>query len=233
MTPEANTTERESGLERLVHELAQVLPHARDTLLLVDGTTKVHRGDTATAASVLALAHGTAPSSHRAYLENPCDPEHPCEFGETPRIIKHGYRCQTVPRDGNLGRGAEDLPPVLARDTRELEAAGYQLTVERAGGAFVVAVEGVAFPAGLGGKPSTVMLLVPTAFNVAAVDNFYIPVDTPGASATFQQRANVIETHAGKPWRRVSWHRTTPWRGAEETLLSYLEWCREGLRRIA
>lgn len=220
------------GLKGIVQALAQILPHSPDTLVFVDGVPKVHPGDTATAASVLALVQNASPPSHRVYLENACDPEHSCELGETPKIIKHGYRFQTVPRDGNLGRG-EGLPPVIARDIRELEAAGFKVTVMQSGPNFILVIESVMFPAGLGGKPMPIMLLVPATFNQAAIDNFYVPVETTGASAVFQQRANTIETHAGRTWRRVSWHRSTPWRGAEETLLTYVEWCREGLRRIA
>ncbi|HZV01278.1 MAG TPA: E2/UBC family protein [Planctomycetota bacterium] len=220
------------GLKGLVEALSQILPNSPDTLVFVDGIPKVHPGDTATAASVLALVQSVSPATHRVYLENACDPEHSCELGDTPKIIKHGYRFQTVPRDGNLGRG-EAIPPVISRDVRELEAAGFKVTVMQSGANFVIVIESVMFPAGLGGKSMAIMLLLPATFNQAAIDNFYIPIETNGASAVFHQRANTIETHGGKTWRRVSWHRSTPWRGAEETLLGYVEWCREGLRRIA
>lgn len=221
-------------LDPLVELLAKAIVDTGDRLVFVDGVPKVHRGDVATAQSVLSLVDGS-PSQYRVFFENPCHPDDPCELMEQPRVLKHGIRLQTIARDGNLGReasGGGGAPPPLAAQLRDLEAEGYEVTVTDAGKFFVVTVAPVELPAGLAGGKSPIMLLVPRMFPTAALDMFYIPAGIKGSSPEFAQRANTIETHAGAQWRRVSWHRTAPWRPGQESLSSYLAFVRDGLRRI-
>ena len=220
-------------LNNLVRRLGKALEDTCNRLVFIDGKPYVHPGDTATAESILTLV-GLCPTSYRVHIENPCEPEEPCEL-TCERVIKNGFRFQPIARDGNLGRDdpGPGIPPPLARQVRDLEAEGLAVEHVDGGKHFVVTIAPVPLPAGLGGQSSQVMILVPKTFPTAAIDMFYLPTSVTGASEAFKKRANRIETHGGKQWRRVSWHRTTPWRPGAETLSSYLAFVREGLKRIA
>ena len=111
-------------LNNLVRRLGKALEDTCNRLVFIDGKPYVHPGDTATAESILTLV-GLCPTSYRVHIENPCEPEEPCEL-TCERVIKNGFRFQPIARDGNLGRDdpGPGIPPPLARQVRDLEAEG-------------------------------------------------------------------------------------------------------------
>lgn len=120
------------------------------------------------------------------------------------------------------------LPPRLST---ELDRIREDHTIEVVEGADFIEVIVGSFPTGSAfNHPSTTLLLrVPRAYPDAGLDMFWTDVSLTLADGQVPQAAEVIETYAGRQWRRFSWHHNG-WNSALNNLQTYLEFVRRRFR---
>ncbi len=121
------------------------------------------------------------------------------------------------------------IPPRLERELAELKGA-YSLEVA-ADDSFVNIIVGQ-FPLGPAYKPASSDLLVkvPLTYPDAGPDMFWVEPSVTLADGRVPQNAESIEPHAGKSWRRFSWHHSR-WNSVTDNMTGYLEFIRSRLRQ--
>jgi hypothetical protein len=66
----------------------------------------------------------------------------------------------------------------------------------------------------------TLMVCIPSGYNDAKLDNFYVDPHLRLKSGEYPDRAAHMEEHAGKTWQRFSRHFHDRWRAGVDTLRS-------------
>lgn len=123
------------------------------------------------------------------------------------------------------------LPPKLDKELAQLKES---FRIEIHTDASFVSLIFPEFPVGEGFNRtnSDLMVRVPLSYPDAGPDMFYTDPALLLARGTVPQSAEAIETHAGRQWRRFSWHHG-PWNRISDNLTGYLEFVRDRLRRKA
>lgn len=113
------------------------------------------------------------------------------------------------------------LPAKLAK---EVEALRTQYAIEVLEEPNFVNVVISDFPTGAGyNSPTTTLLLrVPRAYPDAGLDMFWTDVSLMLAGGKVPQAADSVERHAGREWRRFSWHHNG-WSPSAQSIGAYLE----------
>jgi hypothetical protein len=74
------------------------------------------------------------------------------------------------------------------------------------------------------------MIRIPTQYNVAGLDMFYVDPPLQYRAGGYPPAANTFETHAGRTWQRFSRHLPNPWRAGIDRLPSFLPLIHRELR---
>jgi len=98
----------------------------------------------------------------------------------------------------------------------------------------LVIARGQELPAHWNRRSTDILLQVPQGYPLAALDMFWV---TPGlalADGRQPQNADVLETYAGRPWQRFSWHYPPEhrWNPATDGILSHLRFARVRLGQV-
>lgn len=98
----------------------------------------------------------------------------------------------------------------------------------------LVIARGQELPVHWNRRSTDILLQVPQGYPLAALDMFWV---TPGlalADGRQPQNADVLETYAGRPWQRFSWHYPPGhrWNPAIDGILSHLRFARVRLSQV-
>lgn len=111
----------------------------------------------------------------------------------------------------------------LRRHADELtEAFGYEVELIGGGLQVPVIIKSVALPEGVfSAAQADVLFLADAQYPVSALDMFWTDVGVVRADGTVPSNAEVVEHHAGRTWRRFSWHRNGVWNPAGNGLIDH------------
>lgn len=143
---------------------------------------------------------------------------------------------RAIPGNANFG-AAQGGPAatvgngLLADDLARLSDQGFEYEVLVNGAEVGIVVREVPLPPDVYSKPSTDLLLkTTTLYPQSEMDMFWVDADLVLASGAEPASSN-LEMHFGRPWRRFSWHRNSPWVPGRDDLLGHLEFARARLQR--
>lgn len=131
-------------------------------------------------------------------------------------------------RRARLAGGAV-LPPALAREVDTVRATRHVDVVEDPDFVNII-LPGHPTGPSFNAAATTVLVRVPRAYPEAGPDMFWTDPDLALASGSPPQAADQIELHAGRDWRRFSWHLAGGWKPGLHNLSSYLEFVARRLR---
>lgn len=111
----------------------------------------------------------------------------------------------------------------LRRHAGELtEAFGHEVELVEGGIQIPVIVKAVALPEdAFAVAQSDILFLADAQYPVSALDMFWTELDVLRADGTVPSNADVVENHAGRTWRRFSWHRNGAWNPASNGLIDH------------
>ncbi len=99
-----------------------------------------------------------------------------------------------------------------------------------------VVLKGVELPAGaFRASRSDILFQTDYQYPTSALDMFWTELDVVRPDGSVPDNADQVESHAGRDWRRYSWHRNGIWDPTRNGLLDHLELtldrlCRESMR---
>ena len=147
--------------------------------------------------------------------------------------VKNGMHFRAIPGNANFGaaQGAAAFGNgLLEEDLARLSRQGFEYEVLVAGAEIGIVVCGVPLPANTYSKPATDILLKTTMlYPQSEMDMFWVDADLVLVSGAEPVSSNR-EEHFGRPWRRFSWHRNSPWVPGRDDLLGHLEFARARLQ---
>lgn len=123
----------------------------------------------------------------------------------------------------------------LRQDAEELErATGLIVEVVEAGAQVLVIIRQAPLPRGAYRLDATDILFITDGqYRLSAIDMFYTEVDVVKPDGSTPQGAESLETHAGRTWRRFSWHRNGVWNPARNGLLDHFEFMQDRFAKDA
>lgn len=80
------------------------------------------------------------------------------------------------------------------------------------GGGFLVVKDFLVSPAAFDRDKTDLMVRIPTGYNTAGLDMYYVDPPLRLKNGSYPQAADVFEDHAGRRWQRFSRHLAGPWR---------------------
>jgi hypothetical protein len=172
-----------------------------------------------TARELLALA-GLGEGYDLFLLQGEGDLEGVCVLADDSVPIKPGMHFRTIP--GNCTFGAEEDPPPLVRQdvSRLAEALGLEVGVEADGQQVLIVVKQAPLPIH-SRERSDVLMITDRSYPGSAMDMFWLEEGIRLRDGSVPGYASSIETHAGRRWRRWSWHRNGRWTPGADDLLSH------------
>lgn len=120
------------------------------------------------------------------------------------------------------------LPPRLEKEVQELRDA-QRVDIAEDGDYINLVLPAFALGEGFSVATSDLLIRVQRSYPDAGPDMFWVDVSVLLANGQAPQAAEVIETHAGRNWRRFSWHRKG-WNPSVDNLDSYIEFIRRRLK---
>jgi hypothetical protein len=116
-----------------------------------------------------------------------------------------------------------EIPSVLIADEKRLaQAIGRTVEIEIEGQQICVIARRAFLPERVYTKAeSDVLLITDFQYPMSAMDMFYTEPDVQPASGPIPPHASSIEPHAGRQWRRWSWHRNGIWKPGVDDLLTH------------
>jgi len=116
------------------------------------------------------------------------------------------------------------LPPRLALDLEKLDTSDRPQISQEGGFANLVFS---AFPTGphFNAPTTTLLIRVPLSYPDAGLDMFWTDPSLLLAGGAVPKNAEALEYHAGRQWRRFSWHHHG-WNPAHHNLSTYLAFVR-------
>lgn len=116
------------------------------------------------------------------------------------------------------------LPPQLAKELGELHEGLVAEVIEEADFINVMFADFLTGPA-FSNPTTTLLLRVPRSYPDAGLDMFWTDVTLVLSDGGMPRNAEHIETHAGRQWRRFSWHHNG-WNPGLNNLQTYVEFVR-------
>lgn len=115
------------------------------------------------------------------------------------------------------------IPELLQRDADELaQATGCHVVIIPNDSQIAVVVARARLPEGAYTKQdSDVLMLTDYQYPMSAMDMFYMEPEVHHARGPIPPHATSIEQHAGRSWRRWSWHRNGVWKPGSDNLISH------------
>jgi hypothetical protein len=149
--------------------------------------------------------------------------------------VKNGMHFRAIPGNANFGAAPNTAVAVgneaLVEDLERLSEQGFEVDVLVEGAEVGIVIRGVPLPPGAYSIANTDLLLkTTTLYPQSEMDMFWVDPDLVLASGAEPASSN-LEMHFGRPWRRFSWHRNTPWVPGRDDLLGHFEFARARLQR--
>lgn len=150
--------------------------------------------------------------------------------------VKNGMHFRAIPSDANFGAALASVTALgnalLVEDLARLNEHGFACEVLVEGAEVGIIIRDVPLPADAYSKRSTDLLLkTTTLYPQSEMDMFWVDADLVLASGADPAASN-LEMHFGRPWRRFSWHRNSPWMPGRDDLLGHFEFARARLQRV-
>lgn len=114
------------------------------------------------------------------------------------------------------------VPPQLIDEVAELARSGAEITVHESDGWAKIVYKKYRVPPGFTKKETELLLLFPLAYPNGQPDMFWVDHDLVLHGGGIPERADQIEQHLNKQWRRFSWH-PQKWNPGVDDLRTYLE----------
>lgn len=117
------------------------------------------------------------------------------------------------------------VPDELQLHARELtEATGLAVSFVEEGIQICVIVSKVTLPAGVYAVGTTdILFITDQQYPASAMDMFWTEQEVLLTGGSVPANADNIENHAGRRWRRFSWHRNNIWNRDGNPLLDHFE----------
>jgi hypothetical protein len=149
--------------------------------------------------------------------------------------VKNGMHFRAIPGNANFGAALNTAAAagneVLVEDLERLSDQGFAVDVLVEGAEVGIVIRDVPLPPGAYSIATTDLLLkTTTLYPQSEMDMFWVDPDLVLASGGEPASSN-LEMHFGRPWRRFSWHRNTPWVPGRDDLLGHFEFARARLQR--
>ena len=105
------------------------------------------------------------------------------------------------------------------------ELYGVAVDIDQSGSQVFIIARDVALPAGRYLVTTTdILLITDTQYPLSAMDMFWTDPAVLCVDGSVPASAESIETHAGREWRRFSWHRNG-WKPAGNALVDHFAFC--------
>lgn len=118
----------------------------------------------------------------------------------------------------------------LLQEIARLRESGYEVEIVEADGVINLIFVNYSIPP-IYNKPSTTLLLrLPQSYPNGNPDMFWTDTDLLCANGKTPTKADTLENHIGKQWRRFSWH-PQGWNPGIGNLCMYLEFVNYGLAK--
>lgn len=176
-----------------------------------------------TAREILALA-GLGEGYDLKLLQGEGDPTGgECILADQKVEIHAGLHFRAVPGNCTFGGPGDGIPEILREHAAELsQQLGCGVKLEQVGAQILVVIEKAGLPAGLHtADRSDVLLIADFQYPMSAMDMFYLEEDVVPHGRPIPDYASTVEEHAGRRWRRWSWHRNGRWTPGIDDLLSH------------
>lgn len=131
--------------------------------------------------------------------------------------VKSGTRVKVVP-PGTFG--ATD--PGLNAEIEELRERGLNVEVLSDPAGHAVVLKSFVLPPGYTQSTTDLLVRVPGNYPHAHPDMFYVEVGVLLEGGRVPRSADQVEAHAGRQWRRFSWHLNNRWHPGRDTLTTFL-----------
>lgn len=120
------------------------------------------------------------------------------------------------------------IPDTLLQEVETLRASGLSIEVVEEGNLAKITIANFPLPAGYSKQHSDLLLLIPMSYPNGKPDMFWVEKEVVLANGQVPQKADNIEPHVGKQWRRFSWH-SGNWNPGQDDLNTYLCFIEHGL----
>lgn len=126
------------------------------------------------------------------------------------------------------------MPDELVQDLQVLKEQGLEyITVEENSKIYII-FKDYPLPVGLYNIEKTDLLVFTTPhYPNANLDMFWVDQTLLLKNNTVPKNGDVIEPHAGRTWRRFSYHpyNNKPWNPAEDSVISFMSYVQQRLQR--
>lgn len=120
------------------------------------------------------------------------------------------------------------IPEALSQEVEILRKSGFSIILEKEGNLAKLTIASFPLPDGYSKQHSDLLILIPISYPNGKPDMFWVEKDVVLANGQVPQKADNIETHVGRRWRRFSWH-LSRWNPGCDDLNTYLSFVENGL----
>lgn len=114
------------------------------------------------------------------------------------------------------------LPEQLVQEVDELREAGYSIDLVAESGFANAVIQAYEVPPGYNKSHTDLLLRLPMSYPNGKPDMFWTETDLTLKGGEIPKRANTVQTHLERQWRRFSWH-PQRWNPGSDNLRTYLE----------
>lgn len=126
------------------------------------------------------------------------------------------------------------MPDELVQDLQVLKEQGHEYTTVEESSKIYIIFKDYPLPAGLYNMEKTDLLVFTTPhYPNANLDMFWVDQGLLLKNGGVPKSAETIEPHAGRTWRRFSYHpyNNKPWNPAEDSVISFMSYVQQRLER--
>lgn len=134
--------------------------------------------------------------------------------------VKNGTHFRVVP-PGTFG--APQGASTLDTEVEELRHLGYEVEVQPDGQGYAVVLKGYSLPTGYTVEKTDLLVRIPQGYPHANPDMFWVETGVLLEGGKIPEKAEHLENHVGRRWRRFSWHINKYWHPGKDSLSSYLD----------
>ncbi len=154
--------------------------------------------------------------------------------------IKHTIFLRCVPKDRNVGATGATVfamtdgwvPAALKEDVAHLEAQGYRIKLTPQGARVFAIFERFKLPPDkFSARETDLLVVVPLPYPDAKIDMFYTEPEVTLRNGRIPLRAEIVENHLGRNWRRFSWHHKK-WNLEVDDLITHVSFIEQRLFEV-
>jgi hypothetical protein len=126
------------------------------------------------------------------------------------------------------------IPDELTSDLQRLKEAGYSFEVSENGNRIYILFKDFVLPPDTYNAVKIDLLIFTTPYYPnAGFDMFWVSEGLLLKSGSVPAGASTVEPYLGRNWRRFSYHpfNSKPWNPAEDSVVTYIEYVNQRLRR--